>query len=81
MFTGEAPSGFEAFWQNIVLSYAAPMLQIVLWVAQIAFFIYAMVLLKRYVDHMVGAKGASAAAADSADVPAADSVDIDKFVE
>lgn len=65
---GAAPTGFELFWQMYVLTYFAPVAQILLWLVQIVFFVYALVLLRRYVDF---ATGRTAAKVEAAEVAAA----------
>lgn len=76
-------SGFEMFWQNYVLLYGAPILQMVLWAVQIVVFVYAVMLLKRWVDF---ATGAGTAAVESS-APAApvkgtqEPVNVDEFVD
>jgi hypothetical protein len=80
------PTGFELFWQTYVLTYGAPIAQILLWLVQITFFVVAIVLLtravgllRRWVDFSTGmtaveveaAEVAAAVAAAAGEVPAA----------
>lgn len=84
-----ASSGFELFWQNYVLLYGAPILQMVLWAVQVFVFIYAVVLLKRWVDFATGANEAkeSIPAPPSGSAPASpvkgtdEPINVDEFVE
>lgn len=81
------PTGFEAFWQMYVLTYGAPILQLSLWVVQIFVFIYAIMLLKRYVDFVTGRAAADSDAADAvaekaaAAKPKSEAVKVEEFVE
>lgn len=84
-----ATSGFEMFWQNYVLLYGAPILQMVLWAVQVFVFIYAVMLLKRWVDFATGANEAkenapAASSGSAAATPAKgtdEPINVDEFVE
>ena len=58
-------TGFDMFWQVYVLQYGAPILQMLLWLAQIVVFVYAVVLFKRLVDYKTGRTAAADAAASA----------------
>jgi len=91
MFTTAAPTGFELFWQTYVLQYGAPVLQMLLWAVQIIVFIYAIVLLRRWVNHATGATAAAQAVKEAAPLPgvgqpeavqpAEEPINVDEFVE
>ena len=60
MIGGAAPSGFEQQFQEFIF-YAGPIIQLVYWLAMIVAAIWAVTLLKRWVDFQVGDADASAA--------------------
>ena len=77
-----APTGFELFWQTYILQYGAPILQMILWIVQIAVFVYAVVLFKRLVDFKTGRNVSDAVADAGPDAPAVEEkIDIEEFVE
>ena len=80
-----APTGFEQFWQLYVLQYGAPILQMLLWIVQIAVFVYAVMLFKRLVDFKTGRTESDASDGASAlnDAPGEvnEKVNIEEFVE
>lgn len=70
-------TGFLSFWQTYVLTYFAPILQMVLWVVEIFVLLKAVSLYKRYVEHKTRDKAAGKAEAVK---PAAE-VKVEEFVE
>jgi hypothetical protein len=78
-----AQSGFEVAFQEFVY-YAGPMIQLAYWLAMIVAALWAVTLLKRWVDFQTGAKGEAADSATPmvATAPAPDkAISIDEFVE
>lgn len=87
-------TGFELFWNQYVLTYGAPIIQMALWIVQGVAIVIALRLFKRMVDAKVavteaklGRASAAALAIDSDDPPAGDAADpkarinIEEFVE
>ncbi|GAB4284902.1 MAG: hypothetical protein Kow0067_07190 [Coriobacteriia bacterium] len=68
------PTGFALFWQNTVLTYVAPILQMLLWVVQGVVLVWAALLFRRFVMAKTGG-------ATSAEKEAEPVIRVDEFVE
>jgi hypothetical protein len=76
-----AQSGFEVAFQEFVY-YAGPMIQLAYWLAMIVAALWAVTLLKRWVEFQTGAKAGATDTAVPAAAPAPDkAISIDEFVE
>lgn len=74
--TSTTATGFLSFWQTYVLTYFAPVLQMLLWAVEIAVLIKAVNLYKRVVDHKTRSKDEAAKEAK----PATE-IKVEEFVE
>ncbi|PKQ09987.1 MAG: hypothetical protein CVT69_02055 [Actinobacteria bacterium HGW-Actinobacteria-9] len=80
MIADTAPAGFEAQFQEFVY-YAGPIIQLLYWVVMIIAALWAVLLIKRWVDFQTRTHDEAAAPVLEAEKPKREPIQVEEFVE